>query len=473
MRALFAVDAATPRRPALPCLARLAALALALLLFAAAPAAAAPSDPTLVFQPFGDSRATTLARLDRATRRVWVAQYNIRDEAFVERLLALKARGVDVRIVIDAKNAANPWNTLDDTMVQRGLNVHRKSHSSRYGIMHHKFTIIDDSTVITGSFNWNETARLSNNENLIVIDSAELVRDYEQEFLELTGARPEQRGSVAGLGTSSRYHVLFSPEDRVDRRLKQLIDNARSSIRIAVFSFRDRVIADALAAASRRGVTVELVTEEKQAAYTDADERVASAGARVVVGANRSSTYAAMHHKYAVIDDEVVVTGACNWSYTAFFKSNEDMLFIRDAGVAARYRKDFQSLLLRYDSGFSEAEVTTARSHGSLNVVCEADQTKWGQSLVLVGDRPELGAWDPRRGVRLETADGIFPQWNGHVRLPAGVPIEYKFVILDAAGRVVWESGANHRLTTSRKGLDLTRLHKYREAPAAPAPGAR
>lgn len=49
-------------------------------------------------------------------------------------------------------------------------------------IMHHKVFIVDGKTVITGSFNFSDSADKNNDENLLIIESEELARQYEDEF---------------------------------------------------------------------------------------------------------------------------------------------------------------------------------------------------------------------------------------------------------------------------------------------------
>lgn len=423
---------------------------------------AAPPVIEAFFMPFHDGRAAVLAELDRAAKSVHVAQYNIRDEVYAAKLLELKARGVEVKVVIDAKNAAQDYNTLDDVMQSAGLDVTRKTMGGRYGIMHHKFTVIDGRVVLTGSFNWNNTARLSNNENMVIVRDAVLAADYEQEFAELLGA-PEKKGSVAGLSSASRFQALFSPEDRVDKTLIALFDKAQSSVKVAVFSYRDRAVNMALERAARRGVKVELVTEFKQAANTPRDEYLARAGARVVVGENTNSTYAAMHHKYAIVDEEIVVTGACNWTYTAFFDSAEDILVIRDRAIAARYLADFADLLLRYDPLFSPLEAQQTRALGALHFLAEQGRTAYGDEVRVVGDHPALGSWNPARGVPLGTASNIFPRWSGAAHLPAGALVEYKYVIVKPDGRVIWERGANRRRLIDPDGRRETIVEAFRD----------
>jgi cytochrome c1 len=77
--------------------------------------------------------------------------------------------------------------------------------------------------------------------------------------------------------------------------------------------------------------------------------------------------------------------------------------------------------------------------------VTNAGFTFWGQDIWIVGDRPELGAWDPHKGIRLDGT--AFPTWSGAAALPEGVPIQYKAVAINSFdGSVVWESGNNHEL---------------------------
>lgn len=51
--------------------------------------------------------------------------------------------------------------------------------------MHHKFALLDNRKLITGSLNWTLTAVQSNKENVIVTEEPELVRPYEDEFNKL------------------------------------------------------------------------------------------------------------------------------------------------------------------------------------------------------------------------------------------------------------------------------------------------
>ncbi|MBN1285802.1 MAG: phospholipase [Anaerolineae bacterium] len=49
-------------------------------------------------------------------------------------------------------------------------------------VFHHKVFIIDDETVITGSFNFSKNADTSNDENVLIIQDAEIAAQYNAEF---------------------------------------------------------------------------------------------------------------------------------------------------------------------------------------------------------------------------------------------------------------------------------------------------
>jgi phosphatidylserine/phosphatidylglycerophosphate/cardiolipin synthase-like enzyme len=50
------------------------------------------------------------------------------------------------------------------------------------GLMHHKLILIDDSIVITGSYNFTNSAETRNDENVIILFNTEAAARYLDEF---------------------------------------------------------------------------------------------------------------------------------------------------------------------------------------------------------------------------------------------------------------------------------------------------
>jgi len=72
-------------------------------------------------------------------------------------------------------------------------------------------------------------------------------------------------------------------------------------------------------------------------------------------------------------------------------------------------------------------------------------ETCFGDTLMVVGGDPVLGAWAPAHGMALTTSTALFPRWFGAAFLSAGgkIPLEWKLVINRADGSIDWESGEN------------------------------
>ena len=81
--------------------------------------------------------------------------------------------------------------------------------------MHHKFLIIDNSVLITGSFNWTRQAIVGNHENLIVTTHAKLVPLYRREFDKLwIMFDPKHRGtSLEQWARVDCYNIILAVND--------------------------------------------------------------------------------------------------------------------------------------------------------------------------------------------------------------------------------------------------------------------
>ncbi|MEM4311114.1 MAG: phospholipase D-like domain-containing protein [Nitrososphaerales archaeon] len=49
-----------------------------------------------------------------------------------------------------------------------------------------------------------------------------------------------------------------------------------------------------------------------------------------------------MHHKVAIIDGMIVITGSYNWSSSAEDVNDENLIILKDREIALSYEKEFQ-----------------------------------------------------------------------------------------------------------------------------------
>ena len=406
------------------------------------------------FIPGGDAAEDRLAaEIAAASRSVRVAMYNLTSARLGQALLDARRRGVAVEVLWDARQMAQAYNTLDDELAAAGLAITPVSNRrSDYATVHDKLAVIDGAIVTMGSANWGNSALHDNDESLLVFRDPALAAVVDGQLDEVRAQVKRPRpGDLPG-----PVQLYFSPEDRLDRVVTAAIDRARTRAYVAVFSLRLRGATDALIRARQRGVQVFVVTDRKQSVDTGDDERLRAAGIPVIEALNAAGPFTAMHHKFAVLDDTVVV-GSFNWTTTATFANDEDLAVIADPEVAAAYAGEMGRLWRRY-GGAPALPLPTVE----LALAAGCDRTGWGDRLVVVGDAPELGAWDPAAGVRLDGAG--WPRWTGRVTVPAGARLRYKLVIVRADGRVEWEAGADREVVVpTDPGLSIAEVdHAFR-----------
>lgn len=129
-----------------------------------------------------DCKDMVLAALQRARREVLLAIYSFSSREIAEALIDAKERGVEVRVKADAKQMDYDAAVVVFGMLESAkIDVAPIEMSSWYS-MHHKFLVIDREVVLTGSYNFTVAASTVNYENLVLIVSTSVARDFIREF---------------------------------------------------------------------------------------------------------------------------------------------------------------------------------------------------------------------------------------------------------------------------------------------------
>ncbi len=132
----------------------------------------------------------------------------------------------------------------------------------------------------------------------------------------------------------------------LDEKLVTLIDSSRRTLDIAAYDFDLRNVAQAMARAKQRGVTVRMVTDTDTIENTKDAEIQASlkivrdAGIPIVDDQRRSI----MHHKFAVSDRAVVLTGSWNFTIGDTYRLNNHAIIIRSPEIAANFANEFEKM---------------------------------------------------------------------------------------------------------------------------------
>jgi phosphatidylserine/phosphatidylglycerophosphate/cardiolipin synthase-like enzyme len=146
--------------------------------------------------------------------------------------------------------------------------------------------------------------------------------------------------------------VAFTPWDNAEAMIVDAIRRAKHQILVQAFSFTSRTLANALTAAKRRGVEVQVMADREQTFGGEASRipDLVQEGIPVVLEVR----YQSAHNKVMVIDpgtaDATVITGSYNWSYAAQYKNAENVLILRHNpeianAYAANWRRHYAEAL--------------------------------------------------------------------------------------------------------------------------------
>lgn len=134
----------------------------------------------------------------------------------------------------------------------------------------------------------------------------------------------------------------------IDGRLVEAIDGGRTAVDLAIYDFDLENVADALVRARQRGVRVRLVTDSDTATSTNAEiqvplGRLRDAGIPIVEDDRRPI----MHHKFAVVDGQIVLTGSWNFTTGDTYRLNNNLVAIRSPDLAANFTAEFEKMFAR------------------------------------------------------------------------------------------------------------------------------
>jgi cardiolipin hydrolase len=135
----------------------------------------------------------------------------------------------------------------------------------------------------------------------------------------------------------------FSPgnDEACPRRIIQLIHGTRTDLEICVFTITDDRLTQAILDAHGRGVDVRIITDNEKAADPGSDvTRFQEAGVPLKV----DHTPFHMHHKFAIFDKQLVLTGSYNWTRGAARDNHENFIITSETRLVERFLEVFERL---------------------------------------------------------------------------------------------------------------------------------
>jgi cardiolipin synthase A/B len=276
------------------------------------PAKHGPATVALVTEPSAGF-APLYRLIGQAKHSIDVTMYEFTDTSAEHDLAAMARRGVSVHVILDRREHSQ------NTAAYDYFSAHRVAvtwSSSSFEYTHQKTVVIDQSAAVIMTANLTSEYYATSRDFLVVdrnrADIAAITRVFGADFA--------HRQITPGDGRD----LVWSPTD-AQRQLLGLINGARRTLRIYSEEMGDPAVIDALVAAARRGVTVQVCGENTDGEYDAAFTRLARAGVRISYFSAPSGFY--IHGKVIEADYGTararVFIGSENFSSTSLNRNRE------------------------------------------------------------------------------------------------------------------------------------------------------
>ena len=128
----------------------------------------------MFFTPGDSGFAAIREMVAKASKTIRVSAYHFKSKEVADMLIAAAGRGIDVAAVVDDKNVESKKHQIREA-AEGGV---RMFIDGTHHTHHHKYIVVDNEWVETGSFNYNDHAEFDNAENLIVVRSPKMAAQY-------------------------------------------------------------------------------------------------------------------------------------------------------------------------------------------------------------------------------------------------------------------------------------------------------
>jgi len=133
----------------------------------------------VLFSPKGGISKELLSMYKAAKTDIKIAVLGFTTKYQARGLIAAQKRGVKVQVLLDKNNAERAY-SLGPYLAREGITV--RYYTPPGGSMHHKFIIVDDKNLATGSYNLSNDAEFRNSESMLFTSNTKLISAFKAEF---------------------------------------------------------------------------------------------------------------------------------------------------------------------------------------------------------------------------------------------------------------------------------------------------
>lgn len=269
--------------------------------------------------------------MNQAQSSILLMSFTFTDPKLIKIINQKASEGIDVHLVIDREHIGGLKSILHPSITIG-------TRQTGEGHVHHKIIVVDRTYIWLGSANFTPNS-LAGSKNLAIgFFSPEMGEQLHHEATHI-----QSQGQRQGITPLFCYYgdqlleLYILPHNQPERpglvetsmneiakqKLISLFDNAQHHINVSIEQLTFKDASRALIRAHQRGVIVEVFTPNLN---DDAVKLLIKEGMNVKLGHS-------IHHKFALIDNKVLLNGSPNWSMNAFSRSDESFIVLNDISL--------------------------------------------------------------------------------------------------------------------------------------------
>ncbi|TYB95651.1 MAG: hypothetical protein FXF54_03645 [Kosmotoga sp.] len=250
-----------------------------------------------------------------------IVAFSLDHPEIIEALNDLAYKGVHVEAMVD--NSTIQRTVLLDP-------AFKVLCDSSDALIHTKFLISDMKHSIIGTGNFTLSGLQEGLNSFLFFDSDEIASGLYDFFYAI------ENGLSVNEFAFSNYSFYLLPNFSLKKKVLNQMLSAKGSIFIAAYAFTDYDFLGVMKLQSIRGVEIRCLVDSWTYNYGEIVSYLNNPFLIRRVGSQKS-----LHEKTMVLDDEVVITGSANLTYSAYEKNRELVVIIKNKEVAKEYLQYF------------------------------------------------------------------------------------------------------------------------------------
>jgi len=286
---------------------------------------------TLITEP-ADGMAPVLSMIQGAVKSIDLVMYELEDIQIENALIQAENRSVTVRVLLNegyygARSSAASMKAYQ-YLQSEGVSVHWAP--SYFALTHQKTLIVDGNRAIIMTFNLTPQYYGADRDFGVIDEDQKDVAAIETAFYD------DWQGTKNT--TSAGDDLVWSPG--ADTEILSMINNSRKSLYIENEEMSDTAVINALIAAARRGVIIELVMTYSSD-WTVNFTKLVAEGVGIHTYAADAPLY--IHAKLILSDGTVALVGSQNFSASSLKYNRELGIILSDSNLLNSLSTTFQS----------------------------------------------------------------------------------------------------------------------------------